>query len=189
MTLLESAIWNKVNYQQPLTVAFTGHRPIKLSPTQQQEVQHWLKHSIFEPLHTYVDVWVCGGALGVDSWASDLVIEYKGYLHLELPFQNMERYWEYEDHKRLQSHRQYAKEHGHLEDNVVKYYGSRTYFDRDKRMVDKCDILIAVLNNDTSEGTKITVDYATKMNAKGNKHLIKRYNPVNKEESEFYTYD
>ena len=186
MTELASLVWSMTNYLQPITVAFTGHRPVKLLPTQQQEVQEWLRTSIFEPLHKYIDVWVCGGALGVDAWAADLVMEHKGYLHLDLPFQQMEKHWEYEDRKRLQTHRQYARDHGHLEDNVLNYYGPKTYFDRDKSMVDKCDILVAVLNNDIKGGTKITVDYAKQQNANSNKHLIKRYNPVNKEENEYY---
>ena len=178
-------LWEHINdlkYQGiPCSVAFTGHRSCD-----QEDVKAWLRANVFEPLHTSVSEWICGGALGVDSIAADLVMEYGGNLHLELPFQNMEKYWRVELRARIQRHRAYAKETGTLSDNVLEYKGSQTYLTRDRKMVDLCNILVAVLDDSSHSGTKYTVDYAINQNNKDKKHLIKRYNPVTKESSEFW---
>lgn len=62
-------------------ICFTGHRPARLGGYAPNPIQNWVKQSlndvIQKPINKEINWFVSGGALGVDLWAAEIVIEIK----------------------------------------------------------------------------------------------------------------
>lgn len=105
-----------------------------------------------------------GGALGVDTWAAEIVLNlrdtYPITTDLYMPFTGQERMWNAESKKR------YYKIRDACNGVVVccdEGYAAWKMLARDKAMVDASDLVIAVWNGDLGRsGTGHTVAYAQK---------------------------
>lgn len=148
------------------TVAFTGKRPqslpwrfneqdqrcIRLKQTLRGEIEKCIKEGY--------TIFVSGMALGVDSFAAEIVLEMKKLyplisLEAAIPCEHQSDRWNMADRNRYNAL---------LSQCDTKTYVGREYTDdcmikRNRYMVDKADLLIAVCGN-LSGGTGATVRYA-----------------------------
>lgn len=151
-----------------LTCSFSGHRPDKLSFGYNEESPECLrlKQEILYQIELLIkdgtNSFCSGMALGVDMWCAEAVIELKKkYSAIELnaiiPCKGQEKRWSAEHKAR------YNRILSECE-NVV--YIAAGYFkgcmlERNRRLVDCCDVLLAVFDG-TSGGTSYTVNLASK---------------------------
>ncbi len=150
--------------------AFTGHRPHKF-PWRYDETDSRcvaLKTALTEQITKLAENGVTdfysGGADGVDCWASLIVLELRKKnpalkLHLILPHEGQADRW-----------REPAQERYHwiLEQADSVEYVSQEYYegcmlDRNHRLVEAAEVLLAVYNGEQRGGTAATVRYARKM--------------------------
>ncbi len=145
-----------------IKIAFTGHRHWKYSD---------VKDSLDEIGRKYgMDaVWICGGAIGLDSHAAQYAMENKIRLWLVLPFapQVMSKYWNPAQKKVLEDTIKYAEK----VDVLSSVYNVGFYQKRNEEMVDASEVLCAFFDGSPG-GTANCVRYARH---KG--HLIEVYNP------------
>lgn len=134
-----------------MRVAITGHRPKRLS-VPEESIYQWVTEKLKELKCTEA---ISGMALGTD------IIFAKAAMDLGVP---LKCYFPYKKKK-------YSKDEKLISDYAddVKYfsesYRNRCYFDRDRALVDDCDILLAVFdNNGFWGGTAYTVQYALNSN-------------------------
>lgn len=152
--------------------AITGHRPTRFCFKYDEE--HPLCQKIklclfeqFQMLHDEKNVcrFYVGGALGVDMWAGEQLLELKqqpGYeniqLMIALPFIGYNAKWSEQDQQRLQNLIQGAS------DCIVVSPSSdnSSYKKRNYYMVDHADYLVGVVDNQRKmrSGTAQTVNYA-----------------------------
>ena len=169
------------------TVCFTGHRPNKLggydwdSPKNQQ-IMNRLRETILEIMNKYPNEdfkFICGGALGVDQMAFEIVsygIQFsnsrKYILELAIPFENQPIKWfNKTDINRYNGQKEEADIVTYVDklDNYkIKGYAEDIYYPakmqkRNEYMVDNSDIVIAVWDG-TKGGTYNCVQYAKKKN-------------------------
>lgn len=167
-----------------MTICFTGHRPNKLggyswNSYKNQLIMKKIKETIInlivetkEPEYNFI----CGGALGIDQMAFEIVHSLKEHkktdlpirLFLAMPFAKQDYNWVGElDKARLQSQIQRANEVFYV-DTIDKYlcpgtpvgeYHAAKMQLRNQFMVDNSDIVIAVWNG-SKGGTKNCVSYA-----------------------------
>ncbi len=155
--------------------AFTGHRPKSFSfgydesSAEFEELKIKIRNTITQVCNAGCRTFYCGMAEGADLWCGEIVLEIKDKFDppLEIctvaPFlmqasgmteKNKIRYRKIMDHakKRFLVSRGFTN----------KCYQKRNYF-----MVDSCDALIAVYNeNESKSGTGQTIRYAKKKNKK-----------------------
>lgn len=149
------------------TACFTGHRPHKLNgydPNDNLEMLLKLREIIVDHIENKgVTIFISGMALGVDMWASRIVLKLKErYPHIKLlcaiPCDKQYSRW-------IQS--SIDEYHEILDRADEEYYVSKEpynnycMFNRDKWMVDNSDYVIAVYDGSKS-GTGHTVNYAIK---------------------------
>lgn len=161
---------------------FAGHRPSRFhfkydeSAVLCSEIKTAL-YTLAKKLYDEMDVmrfW-CGGALGVDIWAAEAVLKLKKQhqdieLYLALPFPGYYKFWMKSGIERIQKIIEQCDGCETVSPDVrpdapAKYtvpaYKRRNYF-----MVDQCQYLIAVFDQDKSKpirsGTLQTVNYAKK---------------------------
>ncbi len=156
------------------TVCFTGHRPQKIGGFDENNpIAHYIKitlqYEIEETIKRGYTRFIFGGALGVDTWAGEIVAklkeiyrEYGTDLTLELysPFEGQEGNW-FDESKIRYYNLMFEC------DNIVEVsepgYAAWKMIVRDKAMVDAADLVIAVWNGDLGRsGTGHTVSYARK---------------------------
>lgn len=130
-----------------MKVAITGHRPKRLS-VPEESIYQWVTEKLKELKCTEA---ISGMALGTD------IIFAKAAMDLGVP---LKCYFPYKK-------KRYSKDEKLISDYAddIKYfsesYGNRCYFDRDRALVDDCDVLLAVFdNNGFWGGTAYTVQYA-----------------------------
>ena len=150
--------------------AFTGHRPHKF-PWRYDETDSRcvaLKTALTEQITKLAENGVTdfysGGADGVDCWASLIVLELRKKnpalkLHLILPHEGQADRW---------SEPAQARYHWILEQADSVEYVSQEYYegcmlDRNHRLVEAAEVLLAVYNGEQRGGTAATVRYARKM--------------------------
>ncbi len=155
---------------KPTTCAFTGHRPHKF-PWKDNEgdprcvaLKKTLTEQITKLAEAGVTDYYSGGADGVDCWASLIVLALREKnpmlkLHCVLPHERQADKWSASARERY---------HSVLKQADTVDYVSRTYYDgcmidRNHRMVDSADLLLAVYNGVRRSGTGATVNYARKM--------------------------
>ena len=153
--------------------AFTGHRPHKL-PWRYNEVDSRciaLKTALREQIKALVESGMAdfysGGADGVDCWASLIVLELRKKnpvlkLHLILPHEGQADRWSEPAQERY---------HWILEQADSVEYVSHEYYegcmlDRNHRLVEAAEVLLAVYNGERRGGTAATVRYAQKRGKK-----------------------
>ena len=150
--------------------AFTGHRPHKF-PWRYDETDSRctaLKTALAEQITSLVEAGVTayysGGADGVDCWAALIVLELKKKnpalnLHLILPHEGQADKWSDSAQERYHSILGQADS---LEYVSHDYYDG-CMLDRNHRLVDAADLLLAVYNGERRGGTAATVRYARKL--------------------------
>ena len=161
-------------------IAFTGHRPPRLGVAYDdetsvtiQKIKSWMLFMLHDlvskvPKGTAVTCYT-GGALGTDTWAAEVVQEYREspllpsqvvtFQHtLVLPFAGMEKRWP------LKKTRENFKRIYEAADEALELYeeykGPSIYIERDRYMVNHCNALLAVWDGQQKGGTWKTVDYA-----------------------------
>lgn len=153
--------------------AITGHRPTRFRWKYNENDNDCkrLKQRLKEQLAALYDQGVrrfyIGGALGVDMWSGELLLELKEQpeygkieLVLVLPFVGYDRDWEPESRRRLSALRQKSTEVivvGQSENPPTDNYRLRNQY-----MVDHASCLLAVYDNNRQfrSGTMQTVNYA-----------------------------
>lgn len=138
---------------------FTGHRPEKLSSSEQyikKELESVIRQAIRDGFVTFIS----GMARGVDIWAAEIVLRLKkeGHqIHLicAIPFRGFENNWENEWQVRYRSIMASAD----LIRCIAPAYHRRCFQDRNEWMCNRASRLIAVYNG-TSGGTRNTINYA-----------------------------
>ncbi len=112
--------------------------------------------------HVYV-----GGVLGVDMWAGEIALRLKetpGYgdlqLHTILPFTGHDARWDARSRERLA----FLIRHSAECVTVGEGDSRESYLARNRYMVDRADVLLAVYDNERNlrSGTMYTVNYARK---------------------------
>lgn len=157
-----------------LSCAITGHRPtrFKFKYNEKHTLCQKIKKSMLEVFRTLHDengvtCYYVGGALGVDMWASEVLLSLRkrpGYedikLILALPFENYYLGWDDHSKKRLLT---IMREASYCT-TVGKETGAVSYKKRNYYMVDNAEFLLAVYDNDRKvrSGTGQTVNYALK---------------------------
>jgi uncharacterized phage-like protein YoqJ len=156
------------------TIAFTGHRPQKLGGFNEDnplaiQVRHQLKNLIYRAIQEGYDTFYSGGALGVDQWAADIVIDAREVakevgaiirLIIARPFPSQACKWPESSRKRLDELCAKADE---VIDVQPDPYESWKMQIRNEYMVDRSSLIISVWDG-TAGGTKNCVDYAVKRN-------------------------
>lgn len=147
--------------------AFTGHRPQRF-PWRFNEADPRcvaLKAVLTEQIKALVKFGVTdlfsGMALGVDAWAAQVVLTLREgdprlKLHCVLPCKNQDARWNAAARKTY---------HAILEQADTIQYVSQDYYngcmlDRNRRLVDLADVLLAVYDGKPAGGTAATVRYA-----------------------------
>ena len=155
------------------TCAFTGHRPHKF-PWKYDETDSRcvaLKTALTTQITKLVEAGVTdyysGGADGVDCWAAQIVLNLREKnpalrLHCILPHKGQADKWS--DFARERYHR-ILKQADSVE-YVSKDYYKGCMLDRNRRLVEAADLLLAVYNGEQRGGTVATIRYARKLERK-----------------------
>ncbi len=142
---------------------FTGHRPDKLAD-EKDSVIKCLRAEIENAINDGFNCFITGMAPGVDVWAAECVIDFQRDYDIKLicavPFPGF-----------CDGGRPDKKECEHILSNafskecISSHYYPAVFQVRNKWMVDKSELVIAVFNG-TKGGTKNTVDYARRKGVK-----------------------
>jgi len=147
-------------------VAVTGHRPdsFLVSHYSPETVQRIAEDTIFVLQKQYKDDLILnlGGAIGADQWAGEaciaLNVRYK--LYLPFPPEVQSKFWSKEHREILE--RQMSKACGmEIIDPSGRYHVSK-YQERNKRMVDDADFVLAFWVGRRKGGTFNYIKYALK---------------------------
>jgi uncharacterized phage-like protein YoqJ len=159
------------------TACFTGHRPEKLGGYDKTvgvnvDVCKFLSEAVTLAVLKGYDTFISGGALGVDQWAADEVLRQKQRLVIALPFETYGENWPPSSQKVLADLKAAA--------SLVHVVCPGPYVnwkcnERNKWMVDRAAIVIAVYDGSKGGGTAHAVKYA------GNKRVLWRYDPITKQ--------
>ncbi len=163
------------------TCCFTGHRPHKFSFKYDEEhpdcerLKSTLKKVISKVIGDGYTHFISGMALGVDTWAAEIVLNLKENnpdvkLEAAIPCKNQECRWTKESQERYHKILEKASEVTYVSQNE---YGPQSMILRDCYMVNNSDLVIAVFDG-SHGGTKHTFGYALKLN----KNII-RIDPKN----------
>lgn len=132
-----------------LTITITGHRPKRIKG-KETLINEWLKQK-FDELKP--DLVVTGMAQGVDQIAAWICYDEEIPYYCYFPYK-----------KALHSEQEF------LLDNSAgrtwmkeKYDGPQDFTERDKRMVEMCDMVLAVWDGQEYGGTWDTMEYAKKL--------------------------
>lgn len=144
------------------TVTFTGHRPQKLGGFKEpnpiaDRIKAELGREIDLAIQDGFDTFIAGGALGVDTWAAELVIEKKGYLIIARPFPSQHAKWPPQAQDRFMSVLARADEVVDVSPDPYAPYKMQT---RNIWMVDRAKRIVAVFDGSVG-GTANCVAYAT----------------------------
>lgn len=167
-------------------VSFTGHRPEQLdgydkSVGMNVGVCNFLYDIINRLRVEGYRKFISGGALGVDQWAAETVLEFPdNELIFALPFADYGENWPIDAQQALAELKKKAKEvvvvcEGKYFENGKPQHWKN--FKRNDWMKDNSDIVVAVYNGDEEGGTASAVRHAKK----AGKRII-RYNPITKQE-------
>lgn len=140
---------------------FTGHRPGKINRSE-NEIKLLLEKEIDNAIANGYVTFISGMAPGTDVWAAQIVLDKKNTdnnLHLicALPHPGFEN--RRSDVDKLQFRE--ILEKADVVKLINEHYFTGCYQVRNKWMVDRSNLVIAVFNG-TKGGTKNTIDYAHK---------------------------
>lgn len=164
-------------------VAFTGHRPdklygYKLDSAEYKKLEEVLISQLKQIILEYKsDIFISGGALGFDTLAFNCVKtlqkEYPIHQLLAIPFEKQDVKWTKVSVSNYRNMKKEANvvyvdtiEEYKVKDTEIGYYYPAKMQKRNEYMVDKCKILVACWNGDTSGGTYNCISYAKKNNKK-----------------------
>lgn len=140
---------------------FTGHRPNKLS-LKEKEIKPLLEKAIDSAIDNGYVTFITGMAMGTDIWAAEIVLERRRVnkeIHLicALPHPG------FENGRSITEKMRFSKiiKEADLVREINSNYFNGCYQVRNKWMVDKSSLVIAVFNGQKS-GTKNTIEYAKK---------------------------
>lgn len=146
------------------TVCFTGHRPEKLTRSE-QSIKLDLEAQIRIAINNGASVFISGMARGTDIWAAQIVLMLRDSglpirLLCACPYNGFEKGW------RMDWQRQYndilaAADSVHY---ICNSHSRSCFQTRNKWMADRSSTVIAVFNG-KSGGTKNTIAYAEKTGA------------------------
>ena len=171
-----------------ITICFTGHRPSKLGgydwyTPKNKAIMEELKNQIIEIINSTDEKqfkFICGGALGIDQMAFDIVedIKYTSlkfnpicfFSEIAIPFSKQSCKWNYDGIKKYETQKSQADVCTYvdrLEKYKIKGYEEEIYYPakmqkRNEYMVDNADIVIAVWDG-SKGGTGNCVKYAEKL--------------------------
>lgn len=146
---------------------FTGHRPQNLpfrfneSDERCVKLKSALKAEIVKLIeHNHVTDFISGMALGIDTFAAEIVLELKKqypqiWLECALPFETQAVKWKEKDRERYYD----ILEHCDKDTLIQTHYTADCMQKRNEFMVNKSDFVIAVWDG-TGSGTGNTVRYA-----------------------------
>ena len=140
---------------------FTGHRPQKLTRTEEQ-IKTELEEEIASAIRSGYTTFITGMAYGVDIWAGEIVVRLRQdnpriKLIASIPFPGFENRWAWawrQRYQRLLDQADYIR-------FTCAAYSPYAYQKRNEWMVDHASRVIAVYNGAPS-GTKNTIEYAKK---------------------------
>ena len=149
-----------------LTLGITGRRPkyfpwgYNESDQRCVELKSILRGKIVEAIDEGYVRFASGVALGTDTYFSEEVLNLKkDYPQIELisyvPFPDQANYWNPEAKRRYK----YILDNSQVV-TISDHYSNRVFIDRDKRLVDDCDKILAVWDNLKNGGTWDTIEYA-----------------------------
>lgn len=141
------------------TCCFTGHRPEKLSQSE-QEITALLETAISAAINDGFTTFITGMSRGVDLWAAEAVLRLRGEgqalrLLCASPFEGFEKSWPEEWRNRYRRVRDRSDEVNY----ICPSYSRSCFQRRNEWMVDRSARVIAVYTGGRG-GTKNTVDYA-----------------------------
>lgn len=147
---------------RPQTACFSGHRPSGLGGFDELNplnvaVKDALRVMIELAIETGTTRFITGMALGVDTWAAEIAIEYPNVeLIAAVPFEGQERRWPEHSQKRYRS---LLKKSAHVE-VVSSEKTLKAFFIRNEWMVDRSSLMLAVWNGAGRSGTASAIRYA-----------------------------
>lgn len=136
---------------EPYIIGITGHRPARIKG-QEGEIRRWLRgwFNHYKKIYDGNVVVISGMARGVDQIAADVAIELGLKLWCYFPYR----------HEFQGKEAEIAAAADLILYEVDEYDGARCYINRDRRIVDDCDVLFAVFDGEEVGGTWQTYKYA-----------------------------
>lgn len=142
-----------------IKVAVTGHRPPRIR-WQEQEIRNWIKEMLINLKACYKDICLLDGmAQGVDQIAAQEAIS--NGIPLKCCYAYRRKLTELEKYIILAA--------DEIDWGYETYPGKHAYLERDRRMVEDCDILLVVWDGIESGGAYDTYKYAQE---KGKKIML-----------------
>ncbi len=143
------------------TCAFTGHRVIAIS--RRAEIEKRLEEVLSSLIDKGVTTFIAGGALGFDTLAEKAVLKLKkAYPHIKLrlilPCPEQDVKWREQDKAVYRDMLDMADSTEYVSDR----YTDSCMLDRNRKMVDEADALVAFYDGRKRSGTAMTVNYAAK---------------------------
>lgn len=143
-----------------MTCCFTGHRTFSWGedPKKHKELLEKLERAIDTAVSEGVLHFICGNAIGVDSWAAQIVLEKKKenpqiFLEIAVPFEN------HNTNVPLCRNIQQKADFVHTVSGAKDRRSA--FYERNRYMVDNSDMLIAVYEESREKcGTAGTIRYA-----------------------------
>lgn len=147
-----------------MIVAFTGHRPDKLGGYDPDNViMQYVADSLYDALHRFEpETAISGMALGVDTLATELCLAMDIPVIAAVPFLGQEKMWPAKSQRRYHQLLSECQEVVYVSDPP---FTPQKMQDRNKWMVDRCNLLIAVFDG-TKGGTANCVNYAESVGRK-----------------------
>jgi len=145
-------------------VMFTGHRPPRLggydedNPTA-AKVRDWLMKKVAQKIAEGAKTFVSGGALGVDQWGAQAVIDRDAELTMAIPCDGYCSRWPQASQDKFN---EILKKAHVVEVVCLGTYASYKNIVRDKWMVERSKEVIAVWNGAEDGGTWHTIKEARK---------------------------
>ena len=141
------------------TCCFTGHRSKKLAYPEEM-IKNLLEKAVDDAIEEGYEIFITGMAEGTDIWAAEIVAEKKKKNeHLRLicavPHPDFEKYRSEDERKRYEK----ILSEADSVQLVCRQYFKACYQIRNKFMVDRASLVIAVCGRDGT-GTKNTIEYA-----------------------------
>jgi uncharacterized phage-like protein YoqJ len=147
-----------------MIVAGTGHRPDKLIRADIKPytaAQHFMVVRLCEKYLSVMAATKCisGMALGFDQAFAQAAMNLKLPLIAAVPFRGQERIWRKESQFYWKYLIDYASLHGEVH-YLAEHYSNQALMDRNRWMVDHCNVVLALCNNIGNSGTAKCINYA-----------------------------
>lgn len=145
-----------------MIIAGTGHRPEYL-PCKEDLTHSW-KLNVEKRLEEYLlevepDIIISGLSRGWDTWLAQAALRLDIPLHVYIPFIGQDKYWNEYDRKVYRDLLEKATKRKLFNRHLKIFQLPKAYYQRDKAMVDYCDILVSLYSGIKKGGTYITTKY------------------------------